>query len=248
MSTCEFAVNNSYHENLQTTPFFLNYGFHPKSTYITHSREAGSASNPSAVKMKTDMQLALVQARDALKKAQDRYKLYADKHRRDIEYKLGDSVLLSTKNIKIRGKSVSKLMPRFMGPYEIIQRVGKVAYKLKLPPTSKIFPVFHVLLLKKYKVDPTRQPPSDQTVSEPLDLPEGHFVVEKVLDHQLRKKPGKKKNKKVMHYLIKWEGYPSTENSYEPEQNLTQVSIDEYWRSEASRGRPVEAAGQARQD
>ena len=85
-------------------------------------------------------------------------------------------------------------------------------------------------------------------MSEPLDLPEGYFRVEKVLDHQLRQKPGKKKNKKVMHYLIKWEGYPSTENSYEPEQNLTQVSIDEYWRSEASRGRPVEAAGQARQD
>ena len=172
---------------LQTTPFYLNYGYHPKSTYITHSREAGSASNPSAVKMKTDMQLALVQARDALKKAQDRYKLYDEKHRRDIEYELGDSVLLTTKNIKIRGKSVSKLMFRFMEPYEIIKRVGKVAYKLKLPPTSKIFSVFHFSLLKIYKVDPNRQPPIDYSVSEPLDLQaEGHFIVEKVLNHQDR--------------------------------------------------------------
>ena len=78
--------------------------------------------------MKVDMQQVLVQARDALHKAQDRYKLYAHKHRRDVEYKVGDRVLLSTKNIKIRGKKFSKLMPRIMGPYEIIQRVGKVAY------------------------------------------------------------------------------------------------------------------------
>ncbi len=197
LSTCEFAVNNAYHDNLQTTPFMLNYGFNPKSTYITHSREAGSASNPSAVKMKVDMQQVLVQARDALHKAQDRYKFYADKHRRDVEYKVGDRVLLSTKNIKIRGKKVSKLMPRFMGPYEIIQRVGKVAYKLQLPPSSKIFPVFHVSLLKAYKSDPTRE----QTSSDPLELAtDEYFVVEKILDHQLRHRPGKKKNRKVMHY------------------------------------------------
>ena len=131
-------------------------------------------------------------------------------------------------------------MPRFMGPYEIIQRVGKVAYKLQLPPSSKIFPVFHVSLLKAYKSDPTRE----QTSSDPLELAnDAYFVVEKILDHQLRHRPGKKKNRKVMHYLIKWEGYPSTENSWEPEKNLTPDLQEEYWRSEASRGRPVEATG-----
>ena len=94
LSTCEFAVNNSYHTGLQTTPFMLNYGYHPRSTYITHSREAGSAANPAAVKMKNDMQESLAGARAALKQAQDRAKYYADKHRREINFNVGDKVLL----------------------------------------------------------------------------------------------------------------------------------------------------------
>ena len=69
LSTCEFAINNYSHKGLHTTP--LNYGYHPKSTYITHSREASSAANPAAVKMKNDMQLSLASARAALKQAQD---------------------------------------------------------------------------------------------------------------------------------------------------------------------------------
>ncbi len=113
LSTCEFVVNTPYHTGLQTTPFMLNYGYHPRSTYITHSREAGSAANPAAVKMKNDMQESLVGARNALKQAQDREKYYADQHRREINFNVGDKILLSTRNIKIKGRKVPKLMPNY---------------------------------------------------------------------------------------------------------------------------------------
>lgn len=180
LSTCEFAINN-YHTGLQTTPFMLKYGYHPRSTYITHSREAGSAANLAAVKMKNDMQGAAA----ALKQAQDRAKYYADQHRREINFIVGDKVLLCTKNIKIKGRKASKLMPKFIGPYEIIKKIGAVAYTLKLPPTSKIFPTFHVSLLRPYKQDPTR-PQAEPEALEPEPPPdaEGYFKVEKILDHR----------------------------------------------------------------
>ena len=229
----------------------LNYGYHPRSTYITHSREAGSAANPAAVKMKNDMQESLAGARAALKQAQDRAKYYADKHRREINFNVGDKVLLSTRNIKIRGRKVSKLMPKFIGPYEIFKKIGTVAYTLKLPPTSKIFPTFHVSLLRPYKQDPTR-PQAEPETLEPKPPPdeEGYFKVEKILDHRTRRSPGKTKNRKKdkYEYFLSWQGYPSSENSWEPESYLTPDLVEEYWAAEASRGRPVGADAPPRPD
>ena len=194
--------------------------------------------------MKNDMQESLVGARAALKQAQDRAKYYADKHRREINSNVGDKVLLSTRNIKIRGRKVSKLMPKFIGPYEILKKIGAVAYTLKLPPTSKIFPTFHVSLLRPYKHDPTRpQAEPEDLEPEPPPDAEGYFKVEKILDHRTRRAPGKTKNRKKdkYEYFLSWKGYPSSENSWEPDSYLTPDLIEEYWAAEASRGRPVGA-------
>ena len=240
LSQCEFAVNNSCHEGMKTTPFMLNCGFHPKVALVSHSRGLDIAGNPTAERMNKDMQQALNNARDCLRQAQDRYKAYADKRRREVEFEIGDKVLLSTKNIKFRGKSVSKLMPKYMGPYEIIKRVGKVAYTLKLPASSKIFPTFHVALLKPYHSDPSR----GQQEPDPFDLDtDDVFKVEKILDHQDKKVPGKAKNRTRRFFLIRWEGYPPSEDTWEPESHLHDCgdAIEEYWRSVASRGRPVVA-------
>ncbi|KAL8090813.1 hypothetical protein AgCh_040034 [Apium graveolens] len=88
--------------------------------------------------------------------AQDRQKKYADQNRKDMQFKPGDKVLMKIspwKGLSRFGKKV-KLSPRYIGPFEVLRQVGKVAYKLALPPQMQhLHNVFRVSLLKKYNVD-----------------------------------------------------------------------------------------------
>ena len=90
--------------------------------------------------------------RDRLKTAYSWKKLYADNRRRDLEFEIGDHFYLMISPIKgvMRFCRKGKLIPRYVGPYEVLQRVGKVAYELKLPnELVSLHPVFHVSMLKK---------------------------------------------------------------------------------------------------
>ena len=96
--------------------------------------------------------------RDRLKTARGRQKSYADKHCRDLQFKVGNRVFLKVSPWKgvLRFGRRGKLRPRYIGPYEIIVRVGPVAYGLDLPPElSKVHNVFHVSMLRKYIPDPS---------------------------------------------------------------------------------------------
>ncbi|XP_075084884.1 uncharacterized protein LOC142168122 [Nicotiana tabacum] len=96
--------------------------------------------------------------KDRLKIASDRQKSYADLKRHEIEYKAGDKVFLKVypwKKIMRYGQK-GKLSPRFIGLYEVLERVGPVAYKLALPPElDKIHNIFHVSMLRRYRSDPS---------------------------------------------------------------------------------------------
>nr|XP_016477450.1 PREDICTED: uncharacterized protein LOC107798938 [Nicotiana tabacum] len=91
--------------------------------------------------------------RQRLLTAQSRQKSYADKRRRDLVFTIGDKVFLRISPMKgvMRFGNKGKLSPRFIGPYEILDRVGAVAYRLELSPElSFIHPVFHISMLRKY--------------------------------------------------------------------------------------------------
>ena len=159
-----FAINNSYQASTRTTPFMLNLGRHPRLplalSELTDKLEKrfahvkGTKAN-SAMKFTRNLQAAIQQAKEYIRVAQQRIKAYADKNRVDKSFNLGEQVLLSTKNLKLenddRTVARAKLLPKFVGPYKIIELVGKVAYRLELPESTKIHPVFHVLLLFPYK-------------------------------------------------------------------------------------------------
>ena len=89
----------------------------------------------------------------------DRHKSYADNRHRDLQFEIGDRVFLKIspwKGVLKFGKR-GKLSPRYIGPYEIVSKVGPVAYKLKLPPElSRIHDTFHVSMLRKYITDPSQ--------------------------------------------------------------------------------------------
>ena len=93
-----------------------------------------------------------------LETAAGRQKSYADPKRRVVEFQVGDYVFLKVSPMKgvMRFGKKEKLAPRYIGPFEILERIGMVAYRLALPPdTSQVHPVFHVSMLMKYILDPS---------------------------------------------------------------------------------------------
>ncbi|KAA3465984.1 DNA/RNA polymerases superfamily protein [Gossypium australe] len=108
--------------------------------------------------------------RDCLKVASDRQKPYADLKQKDIEFQIGDKVFLKVspwKKILHFGRK-GKLCPRFIGPYEIIERIGPVVYRLALPTElEKIHNVFQVSMLRRYRLDPSHVISSSEIEIQP---------------------------------------------------------------------------------
>jgi len=95
---------------------------------------------------------------ERLRTARSRQKSYADRKVRDVSYMVDEKVLLKVSIMKgvMRFGKKGKLSPRFIGPFEVLRRIGEVGYELVFPPNlSSVHPVFHVSMLRKYIVDPS---------------------------------------------------------------------------------------------
>jgi len=130
-------------------------------------------------------QIRIIQSK--MKAAQDRQKAYADKERRFEAFQVGEKVLLRvspTRGVKRFGMK-GKLSPKYIGPYEILEHVGEVAYRLALPPTlSKVHDVFHVSQLRRYISDPSHiLQPEEVQLKDDLTYEE---VPVRILDRQDR--------------------------------------------------------------
>ncbi|GKA94303.1 putative reverse transcriptase domain-containing protein [Tanacetum coccineum] len=126
------------------------------------------------------------QIKDRLKVACDRQKSFADKRRKPLKFSVGDYVLLNVspwKSVVHFGKK-GKLAPRFVGPFEIIEKVGPVAYRLELPKElNDVQDTFHVSNLNKCLADSTLEVPLDEIrVDAKLD-----FVEEPNLEREFKK-------------------------------------------------------------
>ena len=140
----EFAYNNSYQATIQMSPYEALYGRRCRTPMCWDEVGERKLLGPEYVQMTTD-KIQLI--RERLKTAQSRQKSCADIRRKDLEFEVGDKVFLKLSPWKgiVRFEKRGKLSPRFIGPYEIMERTGPIAYRLALPPKlSKIHDVFHV--------------------------------------------------------------------------------------------------------
>jgi hypothetical protein len=146
--------------------------------------------------------IKLIQAH--LTRAQQRMKCPADKHRSEREFQVGDLVYLKVQpyvQVSLTPRSYQKLAFQFFGPYKILQRIGKVAYKLDLPDHAKIHNVVHVSQLKKHI-------PSSMVISSDINVINAidSSVPVACLEQQLIKKAGAT----ALRMLARWRGLPSS--------------------------------------
>lgn len=218
------VVNNSFHESIGTTPFRLNNGLDPRLPLSV----PGRSLVPTAAQFADRMSKGL--AKQCLLAAQQRQKRYADQSRRDASFDLGAQVLLSTSHLKLRNSkdtsTTAKLLPRRVGPFTVLERIGKAAYKLKLPDGWRVHPVYHVSLLKPYQTDGRVQPPLPNLIDG-----EVYFLIDRILAHRVVKR-----GRKAIHeYLIRWLGYGSEHDSWIPHENAAESengkTLSDYWQS-----------------
>ena len=207
----------------------LNHGRNPRLpsalTELTDQLEkrfvmvAGRKAQ-AALRFTQRMQEDIRQAKGYLKIAQQRMKAYSDIGKKERTFQVGDKVLLSTRNLKLkndeRTTARAKLLPKFIGPYEVTQVVGKVAYKIELPGHCRLHPVFHVSLLFPYN-DPGKFSGA-QASPQPLDWldKDPTFTVGQIADHQVLFTGGRRS----VTYLIEWAGFAHLHDTWEPEQAL----------------------------
>jgi len=201
-----FAINNSRSSATGMTPYFLNYGRHPR-TPLT-SWQTFVSRVPAATEFRQRIADALTQANACLLRAQVAMKVAADKRRRPAPtYRIGDQVLLSTRHLHFKGfhgTNARKLLPRYVGPFGVVALVGKSAVKLALLKDMGIHPVFHVSLVKPYHH-------GDTGVAPPPVM-----ALDNTVQYEIEKIVAQRGRGRSLQYLIKWKGYDDVHNSWEP--------------------------------
>jgi len=219
LGTAEFAYNNKAHLSTRTSPFKANYGQDPRMGFERRKKGKYKGAEKFIEKIKEIQE----EAKAVLRKAQADMKKYADKKRSDIEeYKVGDLVMLSTKDLKYQmvGKRTEKLTERFVGPYRIKKIILSNAIELELPSTVKIHPVVNVSRICRYvgQVE-------GQKKEQPLPViieGEEEWEVERILN----KRQVRGKNK----YLVCWKGFTAESDTWESRENLKNAkeAIEEF--------------------
>ncbi|KAL0394600.1 UNVERIFIED_CONTAM: hypothetical protein Slati_4426200 [Sesamum latifolium] len=128
----EFAYNNSIHSSIGMAPYEALYGKRCRNLVCW---DIEGLRQLEGSKLVQEMVKKIQIVKNCLKAAQDRQKSYADKHRREMEYEIDDKVFLKVSPWKgiLRFGKQGKLSPRYIGPYEIFESIGPLAYRLALP-------------------------------------------------------------------------------------------------------------------
>jgi hypothetical protein len=207
LSLAEHWYNTSTHSALGRSPFEVLYGSQPRHLGVPSTATA----IPELSRWLEERELMQQLVRQHLLRAQLRMKRQADKRRSERSFAVGDMVYVKLQpyvQSSVARRAHHKLAFRFFGPYRVLSKIGAVAYRLELPQTSAVHPVFHVSQLKAS--------PGDQVVSPslPTDLVEFQ-VPAKIL--QRRWSPG---DHPVQQVLVQWSQMPASLATWESLEDL----------------------------
>ncbi|KAL0536372.1 hypothetical protein IC582_025319 [Cucumis melo] len=210
----EFAYNNSYQATIGMAPFEALYGKCCRSPVCWGEVGEQRMLGPELVQT-TNAAIQKIRAR--MLTAQSRQKSYADVRRKDLEFEVGDMVFLKVAPMKgvLRFAKKGKLSPRFVGPFEILERIGPVAYRLALPPSfAAVHDVFHISMLRKYVADPTHV-----VDFEPLQVSENLSYEEQPVE-VLAREVKKLRSREIPLVKILWQNHGVEEATWEKEEDI----------------------------
>jgi transposase InsO family protein len=215
LSQASFTYNNSQHSAIKTTPFYANFGYHPR--WVDEFQQTSESESPEGLRIADSITAVHDQCKANIAEANENYAKYYNQRRQDApEFDIGDEVLLSMRNIATT-RPTKKFDTRQSGPYRIIQRIGTHAYRLELPGSARIHDVFHVALLQAYRPPTypgqTAEPPGPVEITD-----EGEeYEVANIVDSRRNSRTGR------LEYLVEWLGYEGTDEhtTWEPKGNLS---------------------------
>jgi len=185
----EFTYNNSYHTSIGMAPYEALYGRRCRTPLCWNQDGESLVLGPEFLQQTSEKVRAI---QERMRATQSRQKSYADKRRQPLEFEAGDHVFLRVTPTAGIGRAIKsrKLTPRFVGPYQILRRIGVAAYEIALPPhLTNLHNVFHVSQLRKYVADPSHVLESDDIqIREDLTVSTGPV---RILDSQVKQLRGK---------------------------------------------------------
>lgn len=198
LAWAEYSFNTSFHSAISCTPFEAVYGRAPPSLTQFLPGEVRVQAVEQELLTRDEI---LKRLRYHLERAQQRMAHQANKHRRELEFQVGDRVFLKFRpyrQLSLFKRLNVKLAPRNFGPFEVVQRIGKVAYRLALPLGSKIHPIFHVSQLKAV----TGDHPIETELPADLFDDTREFVPSQVL----QSREVWRGDSRIPQVLVRWEG------------------------------------------